>query len=87
MICREITKYHEEYIRSSVNELSNVSFSTKGEITVVISENKSLNLNINQLEESDKKKIKRFFNSYFVNGNIHDRCFLFNRFIGILFIF
>ena len=59
LICREITKYHEEYIRSSVNELSNVSFSTKGEITVVISENKSLNLNFNQLEESDKKKIKR----------------------------
>ena len=59
LICREITKYYEEYIRSSVNELSNVSFSTKGEITVVISENKSLNLNFNQLEESDKKKIKR----------------------------
>ena len=59
LICREITKYYEEYIRSSVNELSNVSFSTKGEITVVISENKSLNLNFNQLEESDKKKIKK----------------------------
>ena len=59
LICREITKYHEEYIRSSVNKLSNVSFLTKGEITVVISENKNLNLNFNQLEESDKKKIKR----------------------------
>ena len=59
LICREITKYHEEYIRSSVNKLSNVSFSIKGEITVVISENKNLNLNFNQLEESDKKKIKR----------------------------
>ena len=57
LICREITKYHEEYIRSSVNKLSNVSFSIKGEITVVISENKNLNLNFNQLEESDKIKI------------------------------
>ena len=29
VICREITKYHEEYIRSSVKELSNVNFSRK----------------------------------------------------------
>ena len=38
VICREITKYHEEYIRTSVKKLSNVNFSRKGEITVVISE-------------------------------------------------
>ena len=57
LICREITKYHEEYIRSNVSELSNINFSIKGEITVVISENKKLNFN--QLEESDKKKIKK----------------------------
>ena len=36
LICREITKYHEEYIRTSVKELSYVNFSRKGEITVVI---------------------------------------------------
>ena len=59
LICREITKYHEEYIRSDVNKLSNLSFTTKGEITVVISEDLNLNLNFNQLEESDKKKIKK----------------------------
>ena len=59
LICREITKYHEEYIRSDVNNLSNLNFMTKGEITVVISENLNQKLNFNHFEESDKKKIKR----------------------------
>ena len=44
LICREITKYHEEYIRTSVKKLSNVNFSRKGEITVVISETKKENI-------------------------------------------
>ncbi len=57
LICREITKYHEEYIRSNVLDLSDINFTTKGEITVVISEKEKLNFN--QLEESDKKRIKK----------------------------
>ena len=44
LICREITKYHEEYIRTPIKELSNLNFSRKGEITVVISEQKKENL-------------------------------------------
>ena len=59
IICREITKYHEEYIRASVKELSNINFSRKGEITVVISEMKQEKLSLQELEESDKKKIKQ----------------------------
>ncbi len=59
LICREITKFHEEYIRTSVNELSNVNFSRKGEITVVISETKKEKLGFKELEESDKKKINK----------------------------
>ena len=58
LICREITKYHEEYIRTSVKELSYVNFSRKGEITVVISEVKKERLSFKELKESDKKKIK-----------------------------
>ena len=58
VICREITKYHEEYIRTSVNELSNINFSRKGEITVVISEKKK-KLSFKELQESDKKKINK----------------------------
>ena len=57
LICREITKYHEEYIRSPIQELSNINFSRKGEITVVISEINKENLSFKELEESDKKKI------------------------------
>jgi 16S rRNA (cytidine1402-2'-O)-methyltransferase len=59
IICREITKYHEEYIRTSVKELSNINFSRKGEITVVISEIKEEKLSFKELEESDKKKINK----------------------------
>ena len=58
LICREITKYHEEYLRTSVKNLSEINISTKGEITVVISENNKLEIRLKELEELDKKKIK-----------------------------
>ena len=59
LICREITKYHEEYIRTSVENLSNVNFSRKGEVTVVISEIRKEKFSFIELEESDKKKINQ----------------------------
>ena len=59
LICREISKYHEEYIRTPVNELSKVNFSRKGELTIVISEIKKEKLSFKELEESDKKKINK----------------------------
>jgi len=59
LICREITKFHEEYTRCSVKNLSETSISKKGEATVVISEDQSLKKNFIKLEESDKKNIKR----------------------------
>ncbi len=59
LICREITKYHEEYIRTSVEKLSDINFSRKGEITVVISEIRKEKLSFKELEESDKKKINK----------------------------
>ncbi len=59
LICREITKYHEEYIRTSVEKLSDLNFSRKGEITVVISEIRNQKLSFKELEESDKKKINK----------------------------
>ena len=58
IICREITKIHEEYIRTSVKNLSEVNIIPKGEITVVISENYNAEIRLKKLEESDKKKIK-----------------------------
>ena len=59
LICREITKFHEEYIRSSVKNLSEIATSTKGEVTVVISEDDNIEKKLNKLEESDKKKIRK----------------------------
>ena len=59
VICREISKYHEEYIRTSIKELSNINFSRKGEITVIISELKKEKISFNELEESDKRKINQ----------------------------
>ncbi len=59
LVCREMTKFFEEYIRSDVDELEAFKIDPKGELTIVISEKeKSKNLSIN-LNESDKKNIQK----------------------------
>ena len=40
LICREMTKYYEEFIRSDIDKLDKIDFELKGELTIVISENK-----------------------------------------------
>jgi len=58
LICREMTKFYEEYIRADVNNLETFESDPKGELTIVISEkNKEKNLSI-VLNESDKKNIQ-----------------------------
>jgi len=58
LICREMTKYYEEYIRTSVKELDDINIEMKGELTVVISQ-KILKINTSQeLDESDKRIIE-----------------------------
>ena len=58
LICREISKYYEEYIRSDLIDLELFNTEPKGELTIVLSE-KQLNKNTSQiLSESDKKNIK-----------------------------
>ena len=57
LITREMTKFHEEYIRDKVKNLNNIKISEKGEITVVISENSDLQNRLQVIEESVKKKI------------------------------
>tara|TARA_B100001173_G_scaffold302079_1_gene303370 strand:+ start:20 stop:883 length:864 start_codon:yes stop_codon:yes gene_type:complete len=59
LICKEITKYFEEYFRFNVSELDKKNISLRGEITLVISEKKIVNKNSNSLSESDKIKIKK----------------------------
>ena len=57
LICREMTKFFEEYTRTDVDKLKNFEKIPKGELTIVISEN--TNNNEVTLSEKDKKKIKR----------------------------
>jgi len=59
LICKEITKYYEEYFRFDVSELDQKNISLKGEITLVISEKKFFNKVSNNLNESDKTKIRK----------------------------
>ena len=56
LICREMTKFFEEYTRTDVDKLKNFEKNPKGELTIVISENTN---NLVTLNEKDKKKIKR----------------------------
>jgi 16S rRNA (cytidine1402-2'-O)-methyltransferase len=57
LITREITKLHEEYVRDKVKNLDQLNISTKGEMTVVISQNLNLQNKLQVIEESVKKKI------------------------------
>ena len=57
LICKEITKLYEEYIRFDVSELDNFKGNLRGEITLVLSEPKGQNNN--KLDEIDKKKIRK----------------------------
>ena len=59
LICREISKLYEEHIRTNVNKLELFDKLPKGELTVVLSE-KYVKKNIyKNLNESDKKNIKK----------------------------
>ena len=59
ILCREITKYYEEYIRKNVNDLELFDKEPKGEITVVISEKIGSKNNSEKLSESDMNIIKK----------------------------
>ena len=58
LICREMTKFYEEYIRTNIDNLEPFESDPKGELTIVISEkSKEKKLSI-ILNESDKKNIQ-----------------------------
>ena len=61
LICREMTKFYEEFIRSDVKKIDSLEFETKGELTVVISE-KDNKKNSQSLSESDKELINKMIN-------------------------
>ena len=61
LICREISKFYEEYIRCKISELKLFDNNPKGELTIVISE-KRVEKKIHFLNESDKRNISKMIN-------------------------
>ena len=62
LICREISKLFEEFIRSDLAELQPFKKEPKGELTLVISEKKFEKKIDQNLSESDKRNIKIMIN-------------------------
>jgi len=54
VICREITKLHEEFIRLKVSDLEKIDLNIKGELTAIFSEKKnSIHPQFDNLENSN----------------------------------
>ena len=58
LICREMTKFYEEFIRINIDKLEPFKSDPKGELTIVISEKIKKNSSIT-LKESDKRNIQK----------------------------
>jgi len=61
-ICREMTKYFEEFIRSDIQKLDTLKLNLKGELTVVLSESNIDKKRSQNLDESDKRLIVAMIN-------------------------
>ncbi len=64
LICREMTKYYEEYLRYNVKDLKTFDENLKGELTIVLSEKKRVKKSSLLLSESDKRVIKRMIKKF-----------------------
>ena len=62
LICREMTKYFEEFIRMEVDSIEKFDSKLKGELTIVISEKKLSKKSSYNLGESDKRLISKMIN-------------------------
>ena len=62
LICREITKIYEQFIRKNVDDLELFKEGLKGELTIVISEKKNDKKVSQKLNESDKSIIRKMVN-------------------------
>ena len=59
LICREISKFYEEYLRDSVKDIELFSKTPKGELTIVLSGKELDQIKSKSLSESDKQYIKK----------------------------
>ena len=64
VICKEMTKYFEQYIRAEVNNIDETNFELKGELTLVLSEKKIKENSSHFLSESDKYMINKMISKF-----------------------
>ena len=62
LICKEMTKYYENFKRLEIDKLESLNIELKGELTLVISEKKLEKKNAQKLSESDKRMINKMIN-------------------------
>ena len=62
LICREMTKYYEEFIRSEIDKIDSLNLNLKGELTLIVSEIKKNKKTSQTLGESDKRIINKMIN-------------------------
>ena len=62
VICREMSKFYEEFIRMNIDQLDKFEKELKGELTIVISEKFNTKKTSQELNESDKKNINQMIN-------------------------
>tara|TARA_Y100000996_G_scaffold333984_1_gene270353 strand:- start:341 stop:979 length:639 start_codon:yes stop_codon:yes gene_type:complete len=62
LICREMTKHFEEFLRTDVEKIDTLNFKLKGELTIVISEKIIDKKTSPILDESDKRIINQMIN-------------------------
>ncbi len=62
VICREMSKFYEEFIRTNVDQLNKFEKELKGELTIVISEKINIKKTSQELSESDKRNINQMIN-------------------------
>ena len=64
LICREMTKFYEEFYRYEIDQLGLFESNLKGELTIVISEKKKDKKISQILSESDKRIINKMINKF-----------------------
>ena len=62
VICREMSKFYEEFIRMNIDQLEKFEKELKGELTIVISEEFNTKKTSQELSESDKRNINQMIN-------------------------
>ena len=62
LICKEMTKFYEEFFREEIDNLKILERRLKGELTIVISEMQLMKNASQKLSESDKNIIKKTIN-------------------------